>query len=75
MVIYDRRKKAQMLQDVADHRLVFIGSRFELLEMQSEEYNNTGKCRFAVGGVGVYTESASLVVPQNWPYLQMINKE
>lgn len=75
MTIYDRRKREDIFQEVQDNKLVFILARFELMEMMSEYYNRTGACKFIVGSVDVYAESASIAVPQNWPYLTMINKE
>ena len=75
MVIFDRSRKAEILRDVAYHRLIFIAPEFELFEMLSEDHNTTGRCAFAVTGGGSYAKAASIAVPLNWPYLPMINKE
>lgn len=75
MNIYDPRRKSDVLKEVQRNRLVFISSRYDLLEMQSAEYNGTGKCPYSVGGTDVYAESVSIAVPQNWPYISMINNE
>nr|QHA94735.1 ionotropic receptor 93a-3 [Pardosa pseudoannulata] len=75
MTILDRNKKEEIMKEVEQKKLVFISSRFELLEMMSEDYNKTSVCSFLVGSEDVYAESASIAVPQNWPYLQMLNRE
>lgn len=64
-----------MLKKVEDGELIFIAPKYELYEIMGDQYNKTGLCSYAVGSVDVYSESVSLAVRQNWPYLPFINKE
>ncbi|CAL1292892.1 unnamed protein product [Larinioides sclopetarius] len=75
MTFYDRNDEARMLREVEAGELVFIAPKYELLEMMGKAYNTTGSCTYSVGTVDVYSESVSMAVRQNWPYLPHVNKE
>ncbi|GFT87627.1 ionotropic receptor 93a [Nephila pilipes] len=72
---YDRTDQTRMLKSVEDNKLIFIASKFELFDIMGKSYNETGSCNFNVGSMDVYSESVSLAVRQNWPYLPYINRE
>ncbi|GFR06280.1 ionotropic receptor 93a [Trichonephila clavata] len=75
LTFYDRNDEASVLKTVEENKLVFIASKFELYDILGKSYNTTGTCSFNVGSEDVYSESVSLAVRQNWPYLPYVNKE
>ncbi|KAG8201455.1 hypothetical protein JTE90_024325 [Oedothorax gibbosus] len=75
LIKYQRKDKESMLREVVNGELVFIGPKYELFEIMGDNYNATGKCLYSVGNVDVYSESVSMAVRQNWPYLPYLNNE
>ncbi|XP_055928723.1 ionotropic receptor 93a-like [Argiope bruennichi] len=75
LTFYDRNDEARMLREVEEGKLVFIAPKFEIFEIMGKAYNATSSCAYSVGTADVYSESVSIAVRQNWPYLPYVNKE
>ncbi|XP_054709202.1 ionotropic receptor 93a-like, partial [Uloborus diversus] len=75
MGVYDPNRKTSLLKEVEKGELVLIASKYELLEVIGDSYNKTGKCKFTLASEEAYSESVSLAVPRNWPYLSTMNAE